>query len=129
MNRNRTGALLLVAILLGCGNRRELPPIASLPAHLQPVVQKLRDEDFNKRMFAARELGKMGASASAAVPYLAEALRDKAAKVRVWAALALGEMGPAASAAIPDLEWAVENNEWKECREAARESLKKIRKS
>jgi HEAT repeat protein len=129
MTANRIGTLLIFVLLLGCGNRRDLPPIASLPPHVQPVVQKLQDADFNVRMYAARELSEMGARAATAVPFLAEALHDKAAKVRVWAALALGEMGPLAREAIPDLEWAVENNEWKDCRESARQALKKIRGS
>jgi len=114
-------------MVTSCGAKRDLPSIESLPPHVQPAVQRLQHEDYNVRMAGARELGSMGMSAADAVPFLAEALHDKAAKVRVWAALALGEIGPSAKEAVPDLEWAVENNEWRDCRESAKQALKKIR--
>lgn len=118
---------LCVLILVSCSGMSK-KPIEEAPERFHLVLKKLRDEDFNVRMEAARELGRMGPSAEPAVPYLVEALKDNAVKVRIWAALALGEIGPDAKEAIPELKKATtrEYNEWKDAREAAKQALEKV---
>ena len=115
----------LVFLCGGCGEGQKVP-LSQAPKALLPLIEKLRDPDFNVRMQAAKELGARGSSAAGAAPFLAEALKDPAVKVRVWAALALGEMGPDAKMAVPALKEASLHNEWREPREAAAQALQQI---
>lgn len=113
-----------ILVLSGCSTW-QATPIKNAPESFHPVLQELRDSDFNVRMRAAQKLGEMGAAAEPAVPYLIEALNDKAVKVRIWVALALGEIGPTAKSAIPELRKATtrEYNEWGQARQAAQAAL------
>jgi HEAT repeat protein len=63
-------------------------------------LELLRDGNTNERSSAATALGKLGAKAKKAVPYLVKALKDKDIVVRDRAAQALEKIG---GDAVPDL--------------------------
>lgn len=80
----------LAKIVKSLGGERAGSSFASKVFHLQ---QRLRGGDIRERERAARELGKMGRSASKAISTLRKALKDSSMYVRNAAAWALGEIG------------------------------------
>jgi TolB-like protein/class 3 adenylate cyclase/thioredoxin-like negative regulator of GroEL len=79
--------------------------IASLPPELtvETLAEQLLSDNGFARRSAARDLGRLGPAAAAAVPALIEALDDDLPIVRNDALISLGKIGPAAKAAIPIL--------------------------
>ncbi len=67
------------------------------------LARALHAKNETVRLFAAKNLGAMGADGKAGVKSLAQALRDKSRHVPYSAATALGQIGPAAKEALPDL--------------------------
>ena len=70
---------------------------------VEGLVRDLKNSNPGSRAMAAITLGKMGPSAKAAVPGLAEAVLDRDLNVRYCAANALKAVGPGAKAAVPAL--------------------------
>ncbi|MER3501614.1 MAG: PBS lyase [Candidatus Fervidibacterota bacterium] len=87
---------------------------------VEPLIEALRDRDWEVRWAAAYALGKIG---KPAVEPLIEALRDRDGKVRRAAADALGAIGDAR--AVEPLIEALRDRDW-EVREAAVNALGKI---
>jgi hypothetical protein len=78
-------------------------------AHLRPLIQALRDDDWQVRVSAAWSLGKVGGRP--AVEPLSRALQDENLNVRAWAAWSLGQLadplavGPLKEALKDPEEW------------------------
>ncbi|MCK5717404.1 MAG: HEAT repeat domain-containing protein [Thiomargarita sp.] len=90
---------------------------------LPHLVKALKEG--KERHLAAAALGKIGADAVKAVPYLINALADKQQDVCIASAFALGNLGEVAHAAIPYLNKLLQHSEWK-MRSAAIGALKVI---
>jgi HEAT repeat protein len=96
----RTIALIALSIgLAGCGRDTAYrgKPLSQWQKGLDSGDAKLRRE-------SADAIGKIGTSASPAIPNLIEALKDPDAGVRAKTAAALWSMGPAASPALQPLQ-------------------------
>ncbi len=70
---------------------------------VEGLLKDLKNANPVTRVMAAMTLGKMGPTAKAAVPGLAEAVLDRNLNVRYFAAEALKALGPEAKAAVPAL--------------------------
>ncbi|MCH7726723.1 MAG: HEAT repeat domain-containing protein [Planctomycetes bacterium] len=81
-----------------------LAQIRPLPEHaVDAVVRMLQSADPQRRIIAARAVGRIGTDAMDAVPLLIGLLSDEEAMVRTSATMALGSFGPAAKDAVPQL--------------------------
>lgn len=101
-----------------------------VPALIEAArIQDVRDAEraVNMRIGVIRALGKFGAEAKAAVPFLAEIIRDRALApaLRQVAAETLGNIGPAAINVLPILTEAAEDRDRRVSAAAAR-ALTKI---
>ncbi len=76
------------------------------------LIQLLADPNWEKRIWAADHLGKLGPEAKVAVPALIALLKDGEPAVRQAAADALGRLGPAAAKAAPDLAALLRDPTW-----------------
>ena len=90
---------------------------------LPHLVQALSHGE--KRSLAAAALGKIGAPAVKAVPYLIKALTDRKTEVCTAAAFALGNLGEVSKPAIPYLKKLLKHSDWK-IRSTAMAALKWI---
>lgn len=92
-------ALLLAALLAGCGGEAEKKEIVDLAAQVAAL-----SGDADAKANALAEIAKAGPDAASAVDKIMPLLKDEDAVVRRLAAYALGSIGPAAKAAIPDIK-------------------------
>ncbi|MCC6142239.1 MAG: HEAT repeat domain-containing protein, partial [Candidatus Hydrogenedentes bacterium] len=92
-----SGLAILVIGSVGCGPR--------LPDAIAPLVDMLQHEDGSTRMAACTALGRTGAAAAPAIPFLMAALRDPDPGVRSTAADALLALG--AREALSELQRAL----------------------
>jgi HEAT repeat protein len=98
------------------------------PDPIRRLIAKLSDEDRFERVEAARQLGRLGPEATAAVPALLRALGHQDKWLRVAAAQALGSLGPAAEPVGPvafALRRAMQDED-PDVRNAAAEALQKV---
>src|SRR5262245_39726342 len=73
------------------------------------LIGLLQSPDNSERFWALGRLGRIGARARAAVPWLVSLLKDADVHTRKMAALALGDMGSAAVDAVPALRDALQD--------------------
>jgi HEAT repeat protein len=97
--RIKVGVAALAGAILLLGNSFAAPGDDKVAG----LLNDLKSANAGTRARAAMALGKMGPSAKAAVPGLAEAVVDRDLNVRYYAAEALGAVGPEAKAAVPAL--------------------------
>ncbi|NOY43484.1 MAG: HEAT repeat domain-containing protein [Planctomycetes bacterium] len=84
--------LLMILVFAGCDKGpvpAERSPETTPWFYPEPQIELLTAPDFKTRAVAARNLGKMGAKAEAAIPELEKLLEDKNEKVREIAKEAL----------------------------------------
>src|SRR5947208_3527042 len=99
--RNVFSAVVLAAVLSGCGGRS-----VPVTAHGKPVsywVDELQSPNAKARKKAVSALGAVGAADPSAIPALIRALKDPDMPVRDAAVLALLNIGPDAKAALSAL--------------------------
>src|SRR5256885_7384580 len=93
-------AVVVVALVLPSASaaRDDEPALT-----VKQLIEKLKHKEADKRVEAARELGRIGADAKEAIPALTAAVKDPSDKVRSYAIVALKQMGVEARSAIPAL--------------------------
>ena len=97
-------AALAAALVAGSGLIQLVAaaePVAA--ARVAPLLERLKDPDFEQRRRAADALGDLGPAAAAAVPALVAALADEHVEVHWYALDALGRIGNAPAVAVPAL--------------------------
>ena len=93
---------------------------------LSPLMEALKDAEWQVRGVAALALGQHRAQVSAeVVSALSDSLKDEQAGVRMAAAIALGQLGPSAGAALATLQESTTDTEQR-VREAVDAAIVKI---
>ena len=96
MARRLLAAGICVSVALLCGGCSENKEVSEQKKRLKSKSPAVRKE-------AAKEIARLGAEATDAIPELQTALRDESPDVRIEAAIALAAMGAEAKDAVPDL--------------------------
>jgi len=82
---------------------QECIPIIERNVQIVTLIKALKDKDSETRAQAAKQLGKFGPMADAAVPALLEAFEDEDTSVWLDAKYAIAQIGPKAKKAVPKL--------------------------
>lgn len=95
----------VIVLLVWCSSAFSYAADTNADDRIDRLIRQLKDADFDVRIEAAHELGKLGSKAKGAVPALIEALKNKNSRYTVRRAIteAFVGIGPDAEAAIPAL--------------------------
>src|SRR5207237_550854 len=97
-------------------------------ANLMVVARKMKGNDLDLRIQAARAIGYIGYAARMRVPELIEALKDDEPRMVSQVCWSLARMGDAAEKAIPALE-ALQSHKDAAVRESAKSAIAEIKKA